>query len=310
MPEVSVIIPAFNASEFIAEAVDSVLAQSFKDFEVLIVNDGSTDHTLDVLRDYQSKVTIINQENQGVSTARNNGINIARGKYLVFLDADDIFMPNKLEDQSDFLDMHPNICAVFSNLCAFTISKNGKKTSWPYHVNKTLVKRIGPPSKNAPIFMVQNILPPVAAMVRKACAHKIGGFDTDLSGLADRDFWYRMGCQYELAFIEEKTAHYRIHSQNMSGDKSHMLSDYKKLLCKLHTSEHFLTSSNLRKSHYLMHHGLSFLLYEEIELAKEQLREAVQLFPLNPLTLGIYFALITLGSRAVNFIHLKRKLFG
>ena len=101
-PLVSVIIPTYNRAEIIEEAVDSVLAQDYKDFELIVVDDGSTDNTSEVLATYGDDIRVLYQENKGVSAARNRGISEAAGKLIAFLDSDDLWMPQKLTTQVEF----------------------------------------------------------------------------------------------------------------------------------------------------------------------------------------------------------------
>ena len=99
MPTVSVVIPAYNSASYLAEAVESALGQTFKDLEILVVDDGSTDETQELMRRYGPPVRCLSQENTGVATARNRGIDESRGRYVAFLDADDVWQPDKLEKQ-------------------------------------------------------------------------------------------------------------------------------------------------------------------------------------------------------------------
>src|SRR5688572_33231336 len=99
MPTVSVVIPAYNAAAFIRETIDSALAQTYRDFEVIVVNDGSTDDTMARLREFGSRIRVHEQSNSGVATARNSGVKIATGSWIAFLDSDDLWMPQKLERQ-------------------------------------------------------------------------------------------------------------------------------------------------------------------------------------------------------------------
>ncbi len=113
-PLVSIIIPAYNSAGSLLRAVDSVFTQTYRDFEVVVVDDGSVDQTKEVIFTYQDKVRYINQDNRGPGAARNTGIQAALGQYLVFLDADDELLPNKLELQLDYLERHPRVDVVYS----------------------------------------------------------------------------------------------------------------------------------------------------------------------------------------------------
>src|ERR1051326_205992 len=118
MPQVSVIIPTYNSAHYLADAVESVLSQTFQDIEVLIIDDGSTDETETVIQRYGSLVRCFRQRNSGVAVARNRGIEESRGEYVAFLDADDTWLPHKLERQLAALDECSDYGACYS---AFTV---------------------------------------------------------------------------------------------------------------------------------------------------------------------------------------------
>ena len=113
MPKVSVIIPAYNCAHYICHAVDSVLAQTFPDFELVVVDDGSTDNTRELLKQYGSQIKYIYQQNKDMTAARNTGINHSSGEYIAFLDSDDIWLANKLERQIVLLDQAPEVGLVY-----------------------------------------------------------------------------------------------------------------------------------------------------------------------------------------------------
>ena len=141
MPRVSVVIPTYNRSDYILEAVESILTQTYRDFEIIIVDDGSTDDTRDVLAGQIEAGTIryIYQENRSKSAARNHGIRLAKGEYIAFLDSDDLFTPTKLAKQVAFLDEHPDIGFVHSWYSKFDDAGNhlgtrdtSRYTGWVY----------------------------------------------------------------------------------------------------------------------------------------------------------------------------------
>ena len=114
-PLVSVIIPTDIADRVIEKAIQSVVDQRYRSYEIIVVDDGSTDKTKDILRGFNGQIRCLYQENRGPSAARNAGIKIAQGKYICFLDADDLLTPDKLAAQVDFLELHPDIAFVFSD---------------------------------------------------------------------------------------------------------------------------------------------------------------------------------------------------
>ena len=114
MPRVSVIIPTYNSARFVVQAVESVLAQTYSDFEVIVVDDGSTDNTPVALAGYRQKIRYLHQENRGPSAARNAGYRASQGDYVLFLDSDDLIPPDTLERQVSFLNDHPEFGLVYS----------------------------------------------------------------------------------------------------------------------------------------------------------------------------------------------------
>ena len=108
-PKVSVIIPTYQHADFVGEAIDSALAQTYTDYEIILVNDGSTDGTKEIAAEYRNQIKYIYQDNRGLPAARNTGILASKGEYMAFLDADDVWLPNKLKLEVEFLDMHPSV---------------------------------------------------------------------------------------------------------------------------------------------------------------------------------------------------------
>lgn len=125
---VSIIIPAYNAEKFLGEALDSVLKQTYADWEAIVVDDGSTDGTAEIAKNYSLKdrrIKYVYQENRRMAAARNKGISIAKGEYVAFLDADNIFWPNKLEAQVWFLESHPNCGISYARIRHFYNGRPG-----------------------------------------------------------------------------------------------------------------------------------------------------------------------------------------
>src|SRR5436309_7380613 len=115
MPKVSVIIPVFNGERYIRQTIESVLAQTYRDFELLVIDDGSTDGTAEAVKEYEKDLRYVHQGNGGASKARNQGIRFSQGKYIAFLDADDLWEPEKLTIQVEFLERNPKIGLVHCN---------------------------------------------------------------------------------------------------------------------------------------------------------------------------------------------------
>jgi glycosyltransferase involved in cell wall biosynthesis len=205
--QVSVIIPTYNSARYLAEAVDSVLSQTFSDFEVLVIDDGSTDETETVMRRYGPPVRYIQQNNGGVASARNRGIEESRGRYVAFLDADDTWYPHKLQRQLAALDEHADYLACYS---AFTIV-----TSDLAPLGVTRSKR--QTSALEDLLLRGNVVGSICTVLCDRLLFKsTGAFDPALSQCADWDMWVRLAALTDFLYIDEPLVTYRQHETNMS----------------------------------------------------------------------------------------------
>lgn len=204
MPKVSVIIPTYNREKYITKALESVLAQSYKDFEVIVVDDGSKDNTQQNLKRYQDKIKYIYQDNAGVSAARNTGIRHASGEWLAFLDSDDEWMPEYLSTQIEKVDQIPGICMQTTN--SLISELDGKRISY-LEMNRSLSEFNG---KNylfieKPFRFILRHLPwQIGATVMRPEAIKSAGlFDTNFTISEDNDLMARMALQGPFGIISK-----------------------------------------------------------------------------------------------------------
>jgi glycosyltransferase involved in cell wall biosynthesis len=214
MPKVSVIIPTYNRSDYILEAVESILIQTYRDFEIIIIDDGSTDDTRDVLSAQIEAGTIryIYQENRSKSAARNHGIRQAKGEYIAFLDSDDLFTPTKLAKQVVFLDEHPDIGFVHSWYSKFDDTGNhlgtrdtSRYTGWVY----------------PEILLSWSVLMAVPCMMmRKDVLEAVDGFDENQKWGEDLDIWRRITKRYPIDLVPEALTKVRVHPGNLSKSKA------------------------------------------------------------------------------------------
>ncbi|MEN9521363.1 MAG: hypothetical protein RLZZ381_3951 [Cyanobacteriota bacterium] len=224
-PKISVIIPTYNAMSYLPEAVDSVLRQTFGDFELIIVDDGSHDNTVEwVISLTDPRVKLITQENQGSAAARNRGIAIAQGAYIALFDADDIWEANKLEKQVHFLEAHPSIGLVDTSVVL--IDEDGKSTG------KLVTSQAeGDVWKHLVQFQ------PVCScdstpLIRRECFDAVGLFDRDLMFLEDLDWWIRLASSYQFGAIKEPLVKYRQHSGSKSTNCQETLQAFHKIIEK------------------------------------------------------------------------------
>lgn len=195
-PAVSVVIPAYNAAWCVAKAINSVRAQQGVDLEVIVVDDGSTDDTPAVLASYDDAVRVVRQANRGLSAARNTGIAAARGDLVAFLDADDWWLPGKLQHQLDLLARRPEV--GFCSTAARVEDPEGSLLNlWasPHWDGPFVVRLFG---SNADVAGSGS-----AVVARRALFDRVGGFDTSLRSLEDIDMWMRLAAVTDYACIDE-----------------------------------------------------------------------------------------------------------
>jgi glycosyltransferase involved in cell wall biosynthesis len=210
---VTVIIPCYNMAHFVGEAIESVLAQSYPHFAIIVVDDGSTDNAAEVARRYPG-VHYIWQNNQGASVARNSGLRHSEGKYVVFLDADDRLLPEALEVGVKQLNAHPE--------CAFTsghrrlIAADGSLRSYT-----------NPPCVEADHYLAMlrrlYIWPPAVAMFRRSVFDSVGGFDESLRAAEDYDLYLRIAREFPVHSHNELVADRRKHDTNATGNYARLL---------------------------------------------------------------------------------------
>ncbi len=190
---VSVVIPTYNRAEMLVQAVDSVLAQDYPNFELIIIDDGSSDHTAQLLKNYSQRLCYHYQSRQGVSAARNRGTRLAKGKYICFLDSDDLWQPKKLSRQAAFMEAHPQfpLCSTDEIWLRKGVRVNPCKQHRKY--SGWIFERCLPLC----------IISPSSAMLRREFLIQIGGFDRALPVCEDYDLWLRISKDYPIQFIPE-----------------------------------------------------------------------------------------------------------
>jgi glycosyltransferase involved in cell wall biosynthesis len=191
-PLVSVIIPTYNRGWILKEAIDSALAQDFRDFELIVVDDGSTDETKKILDGYDQELMVMRQSNRGVSAARNRGIAAAAGRLIAFLDSDDLWLPRKLSTQVAYFDSNPD--AVIAQTEEIWI-RNGMRVNPKIRHHKFAGMIF---ERSLALCLVS----PSAVMMRRSLFDEVGLFDEDLPACEDYDLWLRISWRYPVHLIE------------------------------------------------------------------------------------------------------------
>ena len=222
-PKVSVIIPAYNHGRFLREAIQSVLEQTFQDWELIVVDDGSTDETSEVVASFPDpRIRYIYQKNQGNAAARNRGIELARGEFIAFLDADDLWLPMKLEKQVAQLDsLPPTVGLVYADLHFFN-HEDGAITGRLLQASG----QFDPPRGKVFSQIVRRkwggergwFIIPTTALIRREVFQRVGLFDESLRRHVDWEMWVRIAAAYEVDVLNEPLAKYRHHAGNVKRD--------------------------------------------------------------------------------------------
>jgi glycosyltransferase involved in cell wall biosynthesis len=212
-PRVSVIIPSYNRKELLAKAIESVQRQTYKDFEIIVADDGSTDGTPAFLAErYGDAVRVLALPHTGLpASGRNAGTLAARGEFLAFLDSDDLWLPHKLEQQVHAAERYPD-AALFYSLAQKIGSPAVKGVTMSFHYR---------PSGRVFYFLVfYNFIPTLTTMVRRSVLEDVGLFDTDpeLRAAEDYDLWLRIARRHEVRYVRGILAQYRLHSENISSN--------------------------------------------------------------------------------------------
>jgi len=217
MARVSVIIATYNRAHVVSEAIDSVLAQTYRDFEVIVVNDASTDNTVQVLGRYGNQIRYLRREtNGGCAAARNDGIRASTGEFIAFLDSDDLYEPNRLESAISFLDKHEEYGAVYAEMLRvdpsgqlptlrWVATRGGGRGGWIF---------------DALLQHAQMMTP--AITIRRGVLARVGLFDETLRSGFDTDLWWRIARETQIGYLDEIACTYRFtpRSLHQSGSRA------------------------------------------------------------------------------------------
>jgi glycosyltransferase involved in cell wall biosynthesis len=284
LPAVSVVIAAYNRAEFLPATVDSILSQRFRDFEVIVVDDGSTDETKAVLAPYAERVRYLYQNNRGPSAARNLGVRNARADWIAFQDSDDLSLPGHLETLHEYVKNHPQCAMVFANGGYVGGAEHDRTTIIPRAKSRRLMER----GVTLADLFEKSIFRLQAALVSRRCYHQIGGHDESLRISMDLDLAFRMFSRYPIAYIDQVVFSYRRHSANISANEE------LRLLENIRVIEKLLNDNDQAAAVLGRRRVRSRLAYRYYRLARgrwrrgdkaracDALREAIRLRPLLP----------------------------
>jgi glycosyltransferase involved in cell wall biosynthesis len=234
-----VILPVYNRETMVARAIESVLAQTYRPLELIVVDDGSTDGTRAVLDSFADRITLLSQPHGGAYVARNHAMRHARGELVAFIDSDDAWLPERLALQVPLL-RRPEVGLVFGNTvhrvlcrtgapaCRFDRTGEGARPTHstgegacPTHSRRMRTSfRVSPPHRGrvAARFAWANFVPTVTVLARRSCIDEVGGFSEESEISCDYLMWFRIALRHEIDYVDEVVAEYTVHAGGISYD--------------------------------------------------------------------------------------------
>jgi len=275
MPRVSVVIPAFNAERYLRETLESVLAQTWRDFEVIVVDDGSTDGTRSIAEGFGPPVRWVSQPNAGPSPARNRGIREATGELIAFLDADDLWLPEKLAEQVPLFDAEGRVGLVYCH--AERIDAEGRPlptAQAPKPVGRVFEQ-----------FLFRNHCPTSAVVVRSECFDRCGLFPEDMVWAEDWHLWLRIARHYHFAAVPRVLVRHRVHTAALTKQLEKAYLGARRVLeeALLPDDPPALRTARRRGLHRLdRNQALNLLALGELRAARRCFRRAIANGPADP----------------------------
>lgn len=312
-PRVSVVIPSYNHAQYLGEAIQTALNQTYRDFEIIVVDDGSTDNTPQVLAGFGDPVRCIRQENRGLAAARNAGVLAARGEFVAFLDADDSWLAEYLAKMLAAFGNDASVGAVYSGW--HYVDSSGKLLP---RTNIQVLER--DEMYQAMTFM--DFLIPSCVVVRRECFDRLGLFDETFraaQGCEDWDMWIRVLARYAMVGVPQALVKYRVHGDNMSSNLEQMERAKQVVVAK-----HFGTEEQKTNAHRRAYGGLylssayAYLERGDMDKGRQALEHAFAVYPEMTKDVGTFYQLALadqpIGSRGVfeslNLESSARKLLG
>jgi glycosyltransferase involved in cell wall biosynthesis len=228
-PKVSVVITTYNRANFLPETINSVLQQRFKDYELIVVDDGSTDGTRTLLQSYQSRVSYLYQENRGPSAARNLGVRHAKAPWIAFQDSDDLFKPDHLATLYAYANEHPKCGMVFAN---------GAYLGGPFRKRETIIpwaksRRLANDGVRLVDLFDKSVVRLQASLISKAAYQAVGGHDESLRFCMDLDLSFRLFMSFPVAYLDRVVFLYRRHQGNIRQNEELRLTENIRVIQKL-----------------------------------------------------------------------------
>jgi len=273
MPTVSVIIHTYNNEKFIAETVESVLSQTYKDYEIIVVDDGSVDGTREALMPYMQKIRYHYKENGGIASAKNAGINLSQSELVAFLDHDDLWVPDKLQLQMECFKENPLLGLVYAKYTSF---RDGKelRTKPEKGYSGWIFKEL----------LAKSFIQTSTVVVKKKCLNAVGPYDESFSLGDEYDMFLRISKKFQCGFVNKGLTRYRVHDTNASNNDflfdNENLGVYKKIynnFTDLDTEEKKILRKRIARYSMKVAEGLNS--QGKLEESKKYQKEALRYLP-------------------------------
>lgn len=289
MPRISVVIPTFNCERFLRKAINSALAQTYRDFEIILVDDGSTDGTQALVAEFGTSVCYISQSNQGVSAARNLALSKASGEFIAYLDADDMWNPEKLALQVEFLDAHPNCGFVHSEVAVIDEQDNVLHARFNQETGRAV-----PQGQCTREILLRCHIQTLTVVERRRAFDRVGGFDWRMPVAQDYLHWILVVLQgYEVGYIPHPLGQYRWRAGSLMASQRRLLKDfvtiYKVLLIekRLERTHGEEVAEVVKRQLYSMQRKLAYI--ERVEGSQRDARQRLwNLIQEHPFQLELY----------------------
>jgi glycosyltransferase involved in cell wall biosynthesis len=315
VPRVSIIIPTFNCALYIGYAVESVLNQSYRDYEVIVVDDGSTDETVEIVTRYRQKVRYFYQANSGVSAARNRALSEASGAFVAYLDADDLWYPQKLDRQMEFFDGHAECGLLHSDVSV--IDEQDQIVHARFNAETA---RAVPQGYCMEDLLRRCHIQTLTVVERRECIDKVGGFDERLPVTQDYMHWLQIALNgWAVGYIDEPLAKYRWRAGSLMSSKRKVLEDHARMFGTL-LPEQYLGHALSHEAKAIVHdrfisaeRELAYLdrLEGRHESARRRLMALIRQSPLEPGPYldwaKTYFSIADISTQGCHNISEKRK---
>lgn len=298
-PKVSVIIPAYNKAAFTVKTVESVLAQTYKNLEIIVVDDGSQDQTRDLLAPYQDKIHYIYKKNGGACSARNAGLKVANGRYVGFLDCDDLYLSDKIARSVAFLEQNPDFGFVHTGVHLID-AKDQIVGNFSY-AKATQLEWL------APFLIMQNFVSNPTVISRKDCFENVGNFDESIFTPADWDLWLRLSERYKAGFINAPLSQYRV-TDNFIFNKLELSQKEELFVVDKFFQRNSHLQSPLRKkalSELHLRYAQCHFLKDNYLRSKEEFILALKLAPFNLKAYALLFSFLLGRERLKSKFHKK-----